>query len=68
MVAMSAHVNSRVSQEMTALTLRITIVYLSKVSILQACPFPWADPPHSAMPPKIPLLQGGELRQGSTHF
>lgn len=53
---------------MIAFTFRIIILYLSKVSIQQTLPFTWADYPPSAMPLKIPLLQGGELRQGSTCF
>ena len=68
MMAMSIRVNREVSQEMTARTLKVIIFHLSKVSVQQTCPFTWADPPHSAVPLKIPLLQGGELRHGSTRF
>lgn len=68
MTAMSTRVNREVSQEITALTLKMIIFRLSKVSVQHTCSFTWADPPHSAKPLKIPLLQGGEPRQGSARF
>lgn len=65
---MSMRVNREGPQEITALTLKMIIFHLSKVFVQQTCSFTWADPPHSAMPLKIPLLQGGEPRQGSARF